>query len=206
MAGVDRDIEALIVRSLDETLSEDEELRLNRELMRNREARQMLEQYRRIDELAGVALHDALDRDGLPLDPELLPERTERPPMPRHRAGWWLVPGAVAAALLALMVARYPITPVQEQTTADRGYAGPEALPRIAGPLAGSPEHVQPNDGVMRNAGLRQPVPRVRREMGRDVIGVIGENGNIYWIEVDRTQTIRWPSSGPSARSTPGEM
>ena len=35
--------------------------------------------------------------------------------------------------------------------------------------------------------------PAVRRSTGRDLIGVIGEDGNWYWIEVERSRTIRVP-------------
>jgi len=205
MANVDKDIEGLIVRSLDETLSEDEELRLNRELVRNPDAQRMMEQYRSIDELAGAALHNALDRNDLPLDPELLPSRAAMASVPRRHSGWWLVPGAIAAALLALVVARFPITPPTHSTVAEVGNGNSELVPTIIPPQTIPPDRNQ-QGGIMRNADMGTSAPRIRREKGRDVIGVIGDNGNIYWIEVDRIQTIRWPGSGAASQSAPGEM
>lgn len=205
MAIVDKDIEGLIVRSLDETLSEDEELRLNRELVRNPDAQRMMEQYRSIDELAGAALHDTLDRDDLPLDPELLPNRAAMVSVPRRHSGWWLVPGAIAAALLALVVARFPITPSTHSMVADGDNGMSELVPMLVPSENVSPNLTRP-DNIMRNADMGTSAPRIRRETGRDVIGVIGDNGNIYWIEVDRIQTIRWPGSGAASRSAPGEM
>ncbi len=42
----------------------------------------------------------------------------------------------------------------------------------------------------MQNASTPLPM-RVQRDRGRETIGVLGEDGNIYWIEVDRTRTVR---------------
>jgi hypothetical protein len=54
----------------------------------------------------------------------------------------------------------------------------------------------------MRTVGSQGlTVPRVRRHTGRDVLGVVGDDGNIYWIEVDRTRTVRQP-----ARVLPGAL
>ena len=43
-------------------------------------------------------------------------------------------------------------------------------------------------------------MPRMRSDTGREVIGVVGEDGNLYWIEVDRTRTIRVPASSEAGR------
>lgn len=205
MASVDKDIEELIVRSLDETLSEDEELRLNRGLVRSPDAQRMMEQYRRIDELAGEVLHDILDRDDLPIDPELLPNRAAMASVPRRHSGWWLVPGAIAAALLALAVARFPITLSPQSMVVHGPNGSHEAGPVVDHLDAISPKRIQP-DNIMRNADMGPLAPRIRSEKDREMIGVMGDNGNIYWIEVDRIQTIRWPGSGAASRSAPGEM
>ena len=54
-----------------------------------------------------------------------------------------------------------------------------------------------PGNEVMRNVG-HQPVPRQRidRNTAREVFGIIGDNGELYWIEVDRIRTIRTPNNG----------
>lgn len=204
MANVDKDIERLIVRSLDKALSEDEELRLNRELIRNPQAQRLMEEYKRIDELAGAALHDALDRDGVPLDPDMLPSRTKPAPAGRYHRGWWLVPGAIAAALLALVLARFPVAPSSEPVVADRDDRAPSAVPLVVPRL--SQDGDSRPEGYMRNAGMSPTGRHIRRDTGREVIGVVGEDGNIYWIEVDRIRTIRQPGGRPSSRTEAGEM
>jgi len=187
MAHVDNDIERLIVRSLDGELGEDEQLQLNRELIRNPKAQRLMEQYKQIDELAGAALHHALSSDRIPLDPAALPSRTQPQRAVRYHRGWWLVPGAIGAALLAIVVAQFSATPPAGPTLAGRNGGAANTVVPVNGRIP------QPT-GIMRNAGTT-----VRRSTGRDVFGVVGEDGNIYWIEVDRTKTFRRPKLGPGA-------
>jgi hypothetical protein len=33
--------------------------------------------------------------------------------------------------------------------------------------------------------------PRIKRSAGRDAFGIMGDDGNIYWIEVDRIWTLK---------------
>ena len=190
MAHVDNDIERLIVRSLDGELGEDEQLQLNRELIRNPKAQRLMEQYKQIDQLAGAALHHALDSDRIPLDPAALPDREQPQRVVRYHRGWWLVPGAIAAALLAIVVAQFSATPPAGPTLADRNGGAPDRVVPVI-------NRVPQPTGIMRNAGTT-----VRRSTGRDVFGVVGEDGNIYWIEVDRTKTFRRPKLGPAARTS----
>ncbi|UCC31859.1 MAG: hypothetical protein JSU86_06190 [Phycisphaerales bacterium] len=190
---MDKDIERLIVRSLDGELGEDEQLQLNRELIRNPEAQRLMEQYKQIDELAGVALDHALGCDRIPLDPAALPGREQSQRVVRYHRGWWLVPGAIAAALLAIVVAQFSARPPAGPALADRnGGAGNTVVPvgRVPRPT-----------GIMRNASTA-----VRRSTGRDVFGVVGEDGNIYWIEVDSTKTFRRPRPRPGARVPTEDM
>ena len=194
MAHVDNDIERLIVRSLDGELSEDEQLQLNRELIRNPKAQRLMEQYKQIDELAGAALHHVLAGDRIPLDPAALPDREQLQPAVRYHRGWWLVPGAIAAALLAIVVAQFSATPTTERRLADlNGGAANTVVPLS--------DHVRYPAGIMRNAGTA-----VRRSTGRDVFGVVGEDGSIYWIEVDSTKTFRRPKPRPGARMPTEDM
>lgn len=51
----------------------------------------------------------------------------------------------------------------------------------------------------MRTVGTNPGDTRIRRITGREVLGVVGEDGNIYWIEVDRILTIRRPIAGTAA-------
>ena len=196
MARVGEDIEKLIVRRLDGELSEDEQLELDRELIRNPAAQRLMEEYKRIDDLAAAALDHALGDDPVSLDPADLPVRQAgRKPAGAIRqrrqasnltyASRWLVPGAAAAALLAILVARFPLTPPPDSSLSERE--------RMAGrDLTLSPERVSPPKDITRNAGTGAP-PGFRRDTGREIIGVVGEDGNIYWIEVERVRTIKRP-------------
>jgi hypothetical protein len=41
-------------------------------------------------------------------------------------------------------------------------------------------------------------LPRYQRDRGTEVIGVVGDDGNVYWLEVERTRTIKLPpKAGP---------
>ena len=72
MKQINQKIEKLIVRSLDGALTEQEQLELNRELIRNPDARQIMEQYQRIDNVAIEALDQVIgqtdDKDDDPND------------------------------------------------------------------------------------------------------------------------------------------
>ena len=193
MSRKDISIERLIVSRLDDALSEDEGLTLDRELIRNPEARSLLDDYKRIDELASSALKHALDSEQEPLDFQALPPRRQSPARrPSHR-GWWLASGAVAAALLAIVVARMSTTPSMDRAITDN---------RPIPPALSTPA-MREQPGVMRNASTR---PRIRRNTGREIFGVIGDDGNIYWIEVDRTRTFRRPKLESGGRLVAGEL
>lgn len=212
MENVSHEIERLIVRRLDGELTEDEALQLNRELIRNPDAQRLLEDYARVDAMASGALEEALVGGDREFDASMLAPRmdpTGRRPRHLRRwrlggwrlGGWWLVPGAVAAALLALMIPKPGFD------------GGPQASPEAAPPLVdrtsipvyppvafpnadrpGGPVTPSVMDHAPRGSDLMRTVsqrPSARRRTGRDVIGVMGDDGNLYWIEVDRTRTIR---------------
>ncbi len=211
MEHVSHDIERLIVRRLDSALTENETLQLNRELIRNPEAQRLLEDYARVDAIASAALGEVLGGSDDGFDSSLLtPRLVRRGWRDRYHRGWWLVPGAVAAALLALVIPK-------------PGLDGGRAIPSVAAPkLVGSAptqtsvpvSHANtyrpamtsmPGDAgistvagsrrsgsdLMRHVSDRPQHPTLRRRTGREVIGVMGDDGNLYWIEVDRTRTIR---------------
>ena len=199
MISVNKDIERLIVRRLDGALTEDEELRLNRELIRNPEARQLLEDYERVDALASAAMADVLGGDQEDVDVSLLTEHTPTPSrqVGYHR-GWWLLPGAVAAALLALAIPRIsfdgagPSQPSFKQPQVVDGSSDSRIEPAgvnqpSIGQVGSTPLH-RGGDSLSRNVSQ---LPMTSRQTGRDVLGVMGDDGNIYWIETDRTRTIR---------------
>lgn len=186
MSGSKKDIETLIVRQLDGELTEDEQLELNRELIRDPEARRMMDAYKRIDELAGTALEDAFGAPEPAFDVSALPGRGVPIVRRRYHRGWWLVPGAIAAALLAVVVARFPYETPSDRTVTDRRPRQASPVVPVVGPGAGS-------QSLIRNVGTNPLGRRINRHTGREIIGVIGEDGNMYWIEVDRTQTVKRP-------------
>lgn len=200
MANDPNDLERLMVRSLDKELGEGEQLELDRRLIRDPQARRAKEELERIDELAAAALSDAIGGGAVPVDPALLPARTEPTTTAGPHRGWWLVPGAIAAGLLALVLARAP-------------YESSPDSPAVAQNESQVPRHVVPlhsatagpaAEGLMRTVGTGGQ--RIRRNTGREVFGVVGDDGNIYWIEVDRIQTIRRPAAVGKGRSARDEM
>ena len=198
MSKTNQDIERLIVRQLDTELSEDEQLELNRELIRDPEAHQLLQDYQRIDSLAAAALGEALGKGDVGFDPAaLLTDRAPRRVRHLHR-GWWLAIGAVAAALLALMIPQSVLEPADQAAPAivDSGASGLQ--PNVAlDPLSNR------RQAPMRTVGTSSPT-RIRRDTGRDVVGVVGDDGNIYWIEIDRTRTYKRPPRQSGRRGTGG--
>ncbi len=179
MSNVDEHLERLINRSLDHDLTEDEQLELNRELIRNPAAHRLFEEYASIDEGASSALKQALEDEQAPTQtsPVLVTKNKREPLRPR---GWWLVPGAIAAALLA-MVVPYPKTSRTERSGA------PTAV------LAPPTPSISPWAGTMNVLHPARTTPVLHRNTGTDVIGVVGDDGNLYWIEVERTRTIKLP-------------
>lgn len=189
------DIERLITRSLDGELSDEEQLALNRELIRNPQARQWLDDFRRIDTDAAEAMHDALATDQLPLDPETLPARDVVVTTRRLHQGWWMWPGVVAAAISAYFMARAPAPSLQHQQPVINQMAKidqPSTRPPFRAPLESS------RQVPMRNVGT--VLPQIKRDAAREVIGVVGDDGNIYWIEVDRTYTYKRPGRSGATR------
>ncbi|MGD2109572.1 MAG: hypothetical protein PVI86_09290 [Phycisphaerae bacterium] len=190
MSDAEKDIERierLIARKLDGELREDEELELNRELIRNPDARRLMEDYERIDGLAATALTESLSYNTVPVESTVL----ARPPQPslghKHHRGWWLVPGAVAAALFAVMLGRFAPTPPTTSETPvaeDRRSPLENRIPVVERPGPASDLH--------RNVGLRD---KIKRDTGREIIGVVGEDGNLYWIEIDRIRTFKQPGA-----------
>ena len=49
------------------------------------------------------------------------------------------------------------------------------------------------------NPDLMRTIGTTRRSTGRNVLGIIGDDGNVYFIEVDRTRTIRLPDAGTTS-------
>jgi anti-sigma factor RsiW len=193
MTEADANLERLIVRGLDGALSDEELLDRDRELIRNPQARALHDEYARIDSLAIDALRAAVMEERLCFDPAALCQAEPRKANWSPTRSWWLVPGAIAAACLAVFVARISDPPV----TPDRA---PSGFVAHNDPYTGNrgTQHMVPAAGLRPNgaddAGLLQTIgatPRIQRDTGREVIGVWGEDGNLYWLEIDRTRALR---------------
>lgn len=194
MSGIDEKLERLINRALDGELSDDARLELDRELIRNPEARRAFAEYQAIDQSAVSALDRAFG--GESNAPAWAGEKpTPTPTVPlarRYSSVRWLVPGAIAAALLATIIP-YPSFRSPGPSSMKIAKAPTEA------PVVGrTPQGVLPRS-VSNSAGA---LPAVHRNKGRDLIGVLGDDGNLYWIEVERTRTVTLPH-GTGSRSQP---
>lgn len=196
MSELDEKLESLIVRQLDGELSADEELALQRELMKNPGARMLADEYARVDALAGAALRETLVPSRSSLRQPTV--AVEWPRQHHWSRGWLFIPGAIAAALLAMVVpfpGAQPVRnePVPAATSPSQLHAG---RPQGSIPRMGAAS----SDGVMRNVSDSPWLaPRVRRNTGREVIGVQGDNGNLYWLEISRTRTVRQPERAAAA-------
>jgi len=200
MGQVQKHVERLIVRRLDDELSAEEEVELDRELMRSPQARRLLDEYRRVDAAAAQALGGVLADRGPRFDEtDARTGRVWQRNKGRVRA-WWLIPGAIAAAWLALSVPspfswrdrRAPsIVELQSRRPDERG----SELRTV-----GTPE-------LMRNVGNGLFPESIKRSTGRNVLGVIGNDGNVYLIEVERVRTLRKPNTpAAAARDMNGVM
>lgn len=186
MSLSEMEIERLISRCLDGEATDDERLDLDREILRNPDAHRMLESSRRIDDVAGTVLREVLQSTG---EPTLVDPPTVMVPQPvqsrRIATQWLLVPGAIAAAVLALIIPP-PVGPTRDQQVS----RVPEMIQTAPMSL-----HDQPVDrGLMRNVGatsspMSSPMrSQIHRRRGREILGIERDDGSLFWIEIDRTR------------------
>ncbi len=195
MSKVNEQSERLIVRSLDGMLTSEEELELNRLLIRDPAARLLRDEYALLDSQASRALREQDTDRPIDLDAVFSAATPQSNRSWRVHRGWLMIPGAIAAAVLAMVIPR-PDFP-QRMGESTRPGGGAISLTTPSDPWA---TH---ENGLMRTVGT---VPRVRSNTGREIIGVVGDDGNLYWIEVERTRTIRIPPSSGGARSPRDSM
>jgi len=205
MSDVNDKLERQIVRSLDGMLDEQQQLELDRELIRNPAARRLMDEYCSTDQLAvaalaGIAAQSAdVDRIVAIATQETTKTLAESR---RSNRTWMLIPGAIAAAVLAMVIPR----PSFESTTIERPPMVSNA-PDLQSPAHFgnqlSPTQMNQHNVPLQTVGHK---PSIRRRTGTEWIGVIGEDGNVYWIEVQRSRTIRTPLDQRRTGETSLEM
>lgn len=188
-------------RRLDGVAGDDEILELDRELIRNPELRVRWDEFRRVDEAASVALL-GIAAEGVDVgatarrivDRAVSVQTQARNWRTRAHRGWLLIPGAIAAAFAALMIPRMdwgrPASHVPAVALTPDASLVPSSSPSLE-PRSMSRGGINPD--LMRTVGT------TRRNTGRDVLGIMGDDGNLYFIEVDRTRTIRLPGAGTTS-------
>ena len=197
MTPIPEHLERLMNRRLDGELSAEESLYLDRELMRNAEARGWYDSLRRMDGVCGTVLEQ---RFGAVRETCVPAERVGGAVSAgrgigrrRWNRGWLLVPGSIAAALLATVIpfprlgteraALEPVPPRMAST-----------LPTPSTPMGMVPYPVASDGGVMRLADWSRP--RTLRNTDRGVWGIRQRDGSVLLIEVDRIQMVRAPAEG----------
>lgn len=194
MTNTSDDMERLISRRLDGELTEDENLELDRELLRNPQAHRLMEEHRQMNELASAALSQVICDRVTAVDPSSIPGRNETTRHPRHGPWRWLVPGAIAAALAALVIPRPELSRVDPPiVTTSAPSMSHQPLAAQPHPLTVQPQPLMAQPGQRGDLFRNVNLPTTRRDASRNIFGVVGDDGNIYWIEVDRVRTIRRP-------------
>jgi len=184
------DIERLIVRKLDGELSPQQSLELDKELLKNPDARQLFDDYKKIDSWSAAAMDDVYASITPRFDRVDVPQQTYAYRWSAHSRYGWLVVGAIAAAILALVIPVPSLNLDRKQSPSIVHKTNTTSPVQIGGMR---PVTTQPSQqgGMMNYVDWRKP--RIQRDNGREIIGVRGDDGNLYWIEVNRMRTIRMP-------------
>ncbi|HUU82151.1 MAG TPA: hypothetical protein VM243_01485 [Phycisphaerae bacterium] len=197
MSQVDDRIERLIVRRLDGELSDEEALELDRELLRSPQARQLLEEYRRIDGAAVEALTAAIGDDAGEAVPFPVVTTTRRKGYSRL---WWALPAAVAATLALIVM----FTP---RPAADWQIAETPPQPVVTQPQNTEPTHTQP--AFPGRSGIQQAgygPGSLDRAVNQDLLYILGDDGNIYVIDRQHMRTARKPDRNTTVRRASGDL
>lgn len=183
-------IDKLISRSLDGEITDEEQLELNRELIRNPEANRIMEMSRRIDLMASDALLREVGTMDSPISLDTLPPQEKNRRAGQWGRGRWLIPGAMAAAVAAFFLAQPDTSLIHTRQPLDSRANVPLVESQGMNPVVTPVSSRGSSPDLMRRVGTG---PRITRDTGREIFGVVGDDGNIYWIEVDRSVTFRRP-------------
>jgi len=192
----DEDIERLVSRHLDGDLGPDEKLQLDKTILRDPEARRLLEESQRIDALASAALCEAVSDATPAFDPLELTCPKSQTCRPGYRRTWWLMPGAIAAGLMLLFAVRSNVTPLVTEGPMSR------SGPVVTRALDEAPDVLEPGMIDLASYGPQ----RIKRHTDREMIGIVGEDGNVYWLEIDRVKTLKGPLPKTPKRGALGDM
>ena len=190
------DIERLISRHLDGDLSPDEKLQLDRAVLRDPETRRLLEESQRIDALASAALSEVVSDAEPAFDPLELARPLPQTSRSGYRRAWWLMPGAIAAGFLLLFAVRSSVTPLVTEGPMVR------SGPVVTRALDEAPKVLEPGTIDLASYGPQ----RIKRHTDRELIGIVGEDGNVYWLEIDRVKTLKGPLPTSPKRGVLGDM
>ncbi len=207
-------IERLISRKLDGELTADEQLVLDRALVRNPEYRDLFADYERIDAECGDVLGSILvtSKRSNHRHPIRVAASgatnggTVGGKMPRL---WWVLPVAAAACIAVFgMIGLHSSdsdNPIEEPSIVKSSLADDPATPgyspirrRQKPDLTSRPEyveHIRPRNNERRSPidygiiPVSTQAPRLERHRDTGIIGIPGEDGKIYLIEVQRTRT-----------------
>jgi len=198
-------LELLITRHLDGRLSAEEELEFQRLLIRMPQARRTLEAYQQLDATAGAALHAALPASEPSFDPVELAQRQRSTAAHRHyHRAWWLLPAAVAACLLlAVTTQTFWDAENLNGTSPDLLVQGSDTRPTPVKvlPVQAEPGRLDSRPNVIPATAAPR---RTLRHTDRQLIGIEGEDGQIYWLELDQTRTLRGQSARGNTRLASG--
>lgn len=197
MTPIPEHLERLMNRRLDGELSAEESLQLDRELVKNPDARTWLESLRRLDGACGAVLDQRFGASG----GEGIRVEGQREPVPAERRamrsgwnrGWLLIPGSIAAALLAIVIP-FPRLGTEKAPIDSALPRMTTSLPLPAAPPGYSPNQVVSDGGIMRLADWSRP--HTRRSTDRGIWGIRQRDGSYILIEVDRIQMVRAPAEG----------
>lgn len=219
MSGEMDKIERLINRKLDGELTADEQLELDRTLIRSPEARRLFEALQRVDNACGGFVRwelAATQAVRTTVQPSLRFANARR-----KRAWRWAMPTALAACVAwiawsLLSPLRSTVAPASD-TPADRFvHAEPAKMidaysPRDGGltvPEAGRDgEWARSHPGEFSKAPLRRVARSdLRNDRQRDTqyYGLVGDDGTVYLIEVDRTRTVQRAPAASNLRLCSG--
>jgi hypothetical protein len=195
----DERIELLITRKLDGTISDEERLELDRAVMQSPEHRRVLEESERIDALCAGALDDEFNAAGRSVGEVTVRHRRSE----RSGRYWWCLPGAMAACLGLIVVSGWFANEEGERSS----FVDRHPVPARRAPAVGPAFESRPSQTAN---GIGRPGPMRRVSTGADVMnrhrdtsvyGIVGEDGRIYLIEIERTRTYHYPFGNAAVRT-----